>query len=178
MQNSMRSAKSLDNRASIAAAILALRELRDHKNRATVHFVATSQEEFTGLGARISSNRLDIKCAIVLDVTFGNQPDLAETESFALENGPAIGRGGFIPDKLYRLLVDAAKALEIPYQIEPMPSVTGTDIDTIAFNREGIPCALISIPVRYMHTPVEVVSLKDIERASRLLAEFVKRWSG
>jgi endoglucanase len=92
-----------------------------------------------------------------------------------LNSGPSIVRGATVPTKLYELLVDTAKALDIPYQIQPIPSRTGTDADDIAFNREGIPSCIVGIPLRYMHTPVEIVSLKDIERAARLITNFIGR---
>jgi endoglucanase len=76
---------------------------------------------------------------------------------------------------MHDLLVTTAKELEISYQIEPVPSRTGTDADDIAFNREGIPTCIVGIPLRYMHTPVEIVSLKDIERAARLITRFIKK---
>ena len=74
---------------------------------------------------------------------------------------------------MHEALIAAAKDIEIPYQIEAIPTYTGTDADAIAFNREGIPTCLVGIPVRYMHTPVEVVSLKDVDRAYRLIVRFL-----
>jgi endoglucanase len=140
----------------------------------SVHFVATSQEEHTGMGARIHSFQLPVHYAIVVDVTFGNQPLIAEHETFVLQNGPTIVRGGTVPEILYQLLIKAAKKNDIPVQIEALASRTGTDADSIAFNREGIPACVVEIPLRYMHTPVEVVSLQDIERAKRLIVAFIE----
>jgi endoglucanase len=175
LQGDLRSVKSVDNRASVACGMLALKALAQTERLCAIHFVATSQEEYTGLGARIHSYRLPVHYACVVDVTFGEYPDLSEHEFFALNSGPVLGRGATIPEKLYELLVEAAKEGEIPYQIEALPTFTGTDAEDIAFNREGIPTCLISIPVRYMHTPVEVVSLRDIDRAQRLLVHFIKK---
>lgn len=175
LQGDLRSAKSLDNRASVACGILVLKELHKTDLKFNIHFVATSQEEYTGLGARIYSYKLPINYAIVVDVTHGEHPELSEGEYFALNKGPTIARGGTIPPKLFKMLSATAKELEIPYQIEPIPSWTGTDADTIAFNQEGIPTCVLGIPLRYMHTPVEVVSLKDIERTARLVVNFIKK---
>jgi len=171
----LRSTKALDNRASVACGIMVLKELAGTILPVSVHFVATSQEEYTGLGARVFSNRLPLDYALVIDVCHAEFPDLHEGEFFPLNSGPAIGRGGSIPRKMHQTLVDVARELEIPYQIEPMPSVTGTDADDIAFNKEGIPTAILGIPLRYMHSPVEIVSLKDIERAVRLAVGFIKK---
>jgi putative aminopeptidase FrvX len=175
LQGDLRAVKSLDNRASVACGIMALRELAKKDHGLDVYFVATSQEEFTGLGARIHAYKLPLDYAIVVDVSHAEHPDLKEHEYFPLNSGPTIVRGATVPAKMYNLLVEAAKELEIRYQIEPVPSRTATDADDIAFNREGIPTCVVGIPLRYMHTPVEIVSLKDIERAARLITRFIER---
>jgi endoglucanase len=171
----LRSAKALDNRASVACGLLILKDLVGSPRPLSIHFVATSQEEYTGLGARVFSNRLSPDYALVIDVSHAEYPDLHEGEFYPLNSGPTIGRGGTIPHRLYQMLTDTARELEMPYQVEPMPSWTGTDADDIAFNKEGIPTAVLGIPLRYMHSPVETVSLKDIERTARLAVGFIKK---
>lgn len=175
ISDDLRTAKALDNRASVACGILILKELAKAAHALDLHFVATSQEEYTGLGARIHAYRLPLDYAIVVDVTHAEHPDLKEYDYFPLNQGPAIVRGATVPARLSELLIDTAKSLEIPYQIEPVPSATATDADDIAFTREGIPTCIVNIPLRYMHTPVEIVSLKDIERAARLITLFIKK---
>ncbi len=175
LQGDLRSVKSIDNRASVACGLLIMKTLSKIEHKSNIHFIATSQEEYTGLGAKIHSYRLPIDYAVVIDVTFAEHPDLSEHEYFPLNKGPVIGRGATIPEKLSELLVESAKESEIPYQIEALPTYTGTDADDIAFNREGIPTCVVGIPVRYMHTPVETVSLKDIDRTQRLIVEFLKK---
>ncbi len=175
LQGDLRSAKALDNRSSIACAILVLRELSKLGSPVNLHFVATNQEEFSGLGARIHSYRLNPDYGVVIDVTHGEYPGLSEGEYFNLNKGPVIARGATIPQKVYKLLTECAQSREIPYQIEPVPIYTGTDAEAIAFNKEGIPTGVIGIPLRYMHTPVEVVCLKDIERTAHLVIEFLKK---
>ncbi len=175
LQGDFRSVKSLDNRASVACGLQVMQILSKIEHKSNIHFIATSQEEYTGLGARIHSFRLPIHYAVVIDVTFGEHPDVSEHEYFPLNKGPVICRGATIPEKLYVLLMESAKESDIPCQIEPLATYTGTDADDIAFNREGIPTCLIGIPVRYMHTPVETVCLKDIDRTRRLIVEFIKR---
>jgi endoglucanase len=175
LQGDLRAVKSLDNRASVACGIMALRELAKKDHGLDVYFVATSQEEFTGLGARTHAYKLPLDYAIVVDVSHAEHPDLKDHEYFPLNKGPTIVRGATVPARMYDLLVEAAKELEIPYQIEPVLSRTATDADDIAFNREGIPTCVVGIPLRYMHTPVEIVSLRDIERAARLITRFIEK---
>jgi endoglucanase len=86
-----------------------------------------------------------------------------------------LGWGPNIHPALYKTFKELAERLEIPYQMEPQPHHSGTDAIGMQVVAEGIPCMVLSIPLRYMHTPVEVVSLKDIQRAGRLLAEFIAR---
>lgn len=178
MGKDLRTAKSLDNRASVACGILVMKEMAKVEHSFSIHFVATSQEEYTGLGARVHAFKLPVDYAVIIDVSHGEHPDLEEHEYFPVNDGPTIVRGATVPSKLFDLLVETAQSLEMPYQVQPIVSRTGTDADDIAFSRQGIPSCVVGIPLRYMHTPVEVVSLKDIERAARLIARFIERLEG
>jgi putative aminopeptidase FrvX len=175
MGKDLRTAKSLDNRASVACGILVLKEMIKLDHSFHIHFVATSQEEYTGLGASIHAFKLPVDYAVIIDVSHAEHPDLKEHEYFPLDGGPTIVRGATVPQRLYDLLLQTAQSLEIPYQVQPIVSRTGTDADDIAFSRQGIPSCVVGIPLRYMHTPVEVVSLRDIERAARLITGFIGR---
>ncbi len=169
----LRSGKALDNRASVTCAILTLKMLKDIEHNCNINFVATAQEEETSLGARTAAFRLKLNLAVVIDVSHGEHPEIKEYECFPLGKGPVIGKGSVLSSRLNEDLIGVAQRLEIPYQIECLPSATGTDADDVAFTKEGIPTALISLPLRYMHTPVEVVSLVDIERTARLLTNYL-----
>ncbi len=169
------SGKALDNRASVAALILALEALSSMRHRWDVYAVATVQEEVGLFGAMTSAYGLAPDAAIAVDVTFGRQNGVPEEESFALGKGPTIAYGPNIHPRLFEELEATAKALEVPYQVEPIPGRSGTDAWAIQVSREGIPTGLVSIPLRYMHSPVETVNLKDLERTARLLAGFVAR---
>ncbi len=175
LQGDLRVVKSLDNRASVACGILVMQELAQRERAFNIYFVATSQEEYTGLGARIHAYRLPIDYGIVVDVSFAEHPDLKDHETNPLGSGPVIGRGATIPEKLSDLLIETAKENDISYQIEPLPTYTGTDAEGIAFSREGIATCVIGIPLRYMHTPVEVVCLKDIQRTKRLIVSYIEK---
>ena len=169
----LRTAKSLDNRASVACGILVMKEMAKIEHSFNIHFVATSQEEYTGLGAKIHAFRLPVDYAVIIDVSHAEHPDLKEHEYYPLDGGPTIVRGATVPGRLFDLLIQTAKSLDIPHHVQPMPSRTGTDADDIAFSRQGIPSCVVGIPLRYMHTPVEIVSLRDIERAARLVKGFI-----
>jgi len=167
--------KSMDDRASVAAMVLCLEELARRTHAWDVYAVATVQEETTMAGAVTGAYGIDPTAAIAVDVTFGAQPGLNAAETVNMDGGPAIALGPNFHPLIHARLVDAAKALELAFQMEPIPGASGTDAWGIQVSKSGIPCGLLSIPLRYMHTPVETVCLRDIERTGRLLAEFICR---
>jgi len=164
---------SLDNRASVAALTLCLEELHSHSPVWDVWAVASTQEEEGGVGAYTSGFQLKPDLAIAIDVTFAHSPGTPDTGTFPLGGGVTIGWGASIHPGLTAAFRDLADRLEIPYKLEIIPHRSGTDADGLQMTAEGIPCMLISIPIRYMHTPVEMVNMRDIHRAGRLLAEFI-----
>ncbi len=164
---------SLDNRASVAALTLCLEELQSREHLWDLQAVASSQEE-TGLkGAQTSAFQLRPDLAIAVDVTFAEGPGASGWETFKLDSGPTIGWGATNHPFLHEQFKELAEKLEMPYSVEIMPSRSGTDGDILQQTAEGIPTIVISIPIRYMHTPVEVVATKDIQRTARLLTEFI-----
>jgi putative aminopeptidase FrvX len=167
------SGKALDDRASVAAVAVCLETLASLQHKWDVLGVASVQEETTFLGAATSAHGLQPDVAIAIDVTFGEQNGASDARTVGMGKGPAIGIGPNFHPKLVKALVDTAGKLEMPYQMDPTPGASGTDAWPIQVAREGIPTALLSIPLRYMHTPVETVSLKDIERTGKLMAEFI-----
>ncbi len=169
----LRRGKALDNRAGVACGLAVLKMLSRVKHDCDLHFVATAQEEELGLGARINAYRLDLDLGLAVDVTYGDHPESKEHEIFPLGRGPVLGKGPVLSARVFDGLAAAANRLEIPFQVECLPRATRTDADYIALAKEGVPTGLVSIPVRYMHTPVEVVSLSDIERAARVIADFL-----
>lgn len=167
------SGHSLDNRASLAAITECLRELGHREHEWDVIAVATVQEEETFAGAFTAGFELRPSIAIAIDVTWARGPGLPEHKTFPLGEGPTNGWGPNIHPGIHSALEEAAKRVEIPLAREVLPASSGTDAFALQIAGEGIPTGLISIPLKYMHTPVEVVSLKDVRRAGRLLAEFV-----
>jgi len=175
LRNGWVAGKGFDDRAAVAAIAFCLSELRRMRHQWSVYAVATVQEEVGLRGAITSTYQIMPQVGIAIDVGFGLTPGQPEGESIKMDKGPAIGFGPNIHPKVHEALVKAAEALEIPHQIEPVSGPSGTDAWAMQVTREGIPTGLISIPLRYMHTSVETVVIRDIERTGRLLAGFINR---
>ena len=169
------SGKALDNRASMAAIALCLELLQTRVHQWDVVAVATVQEEETFAGAITSTYGLEPDVGIAVDTTWAEGPGVSKGEVFTLDKGPTIGYGPNNHPGIHQGLVEAAKAIELPYQIEPMPRGGGNDAWAMEVVRAGVPTGLISIPIRNMHMPVEILAVKDVERTGRLLAEFAAR---
>jgi endoglucanase len=167
------SGHSIDNRASVAAVTLCLQELRSRSHAWDVWAVATVQEEIDYAGSSTSAFQLRPDLAIAVDTTFGKGPGANGWETFELGKGPTFGHGPNIHPFLHKQFKELAERLEIPYAIEIMPKSSDTDGMAMQISAEGIPNFVLSIPIRYMHTPVEMVMLKDVQRVGRLLAEFI-----
>lgn len=173
LKNRRVSGKAFDDRACVAAVTLALERLQRVQHAWDVFAVATAQEE-TGLkGAIAAAYGVAPDAAIALDVTFGEQPNVSKADTQPLGGGPSIAIGPNFHPKLVERLKEVAEDREIPYHMDPIPGRSGTDAWAIQVTREGVPTALISIPLRYMHQPVETLAVEDVERAGRLLAAFV-----
>ncbi len=172
LQSDTLAGRSLDNRASVAALTLCLQELQSRSHAWDVWAVATAQEEETLGGAKTSAFLLRPDLAVAVDVTWGKSTGTPEHKTFPLDKGPTLGWGPNIHPGLHRSFKQLAEQLEIPYAVEVMPRHSGTDAFSLQVATEGIPTMVVSIPLRYMHTPVEVVALKDIRRTAHLLSEF------
>lgn len=139
--------------------------------------VATTQEEIGTRGAMTSAHAVNPDVALAFDVTHATDyPGIDKTKygKIVCGAGPVIARGPNINPVVFERLVAAAEAEGIPYQLEAEPSVTGTDARAIQVTRGGIPTGLISVPLRYMHTPTEVICLRDLEATVRLIARFAQ----
>ncbi len=168
--NGLLSAKSLDNRASIAAMIVCLQTLNKMHHQWDVYAVATADEEWGSyVGATTQAYAIQPDVAIAIDVTFADT-DKIEVK---LNKGPVISIGPSNHPVIRERLLKICRDLELKYQDEMLPGGAGTDAFAIEISREGVPTILISVPSRYMHSPVEVVHPKDVERIGRLLAYFI-----
>jgi putative aminopeptidase FrvX len=163
---------SLDNRASVTALTLCLQELENRPIYWDVWMAATTQEEESLGGALTSAFQLRPALAVVVDVTFGKGPGSPDYLTFPLGKGPTLSWGPVIHPGLHKAFKDLAERLEIPFQHEPIPNFSYTNADMIHSVGQGIPTMLLEIPIRYMHTATEMVSISDIRQTGRLLAEF------
>ena len=168
--------RAFDDKVGVWVAVRVLEKLAK-VGRAAGDFIATAtvQEEIGTRGATTSAYGVNPDVAIAFDVTHATDYhgiDKTKHGDFVCGGGPVIARGPNINPLVYERLVAAAEKEGIPYQIEAEPSVTGTDARAIQVARGGIPCGLVSVPLRYMHTPTEVVCLKDLQATVDLLVRF------
>jgi len=175
LQGDTLAGRSLDNRASVAALTLCLEELQNRVHAWDVWAVATSQEEETLGGARTSAFQLRPDLAVAVDVTWGKSPNTPDHLTFPLDKGVTLGWGPNIHPGLHKSFKKVADQFEIPNAVEVMPRHSGTDAFSLQVTAEGIPTMVVSIPLRYMHTPVEMVALKDVRRTAHLLSEFISQ---
>jgi endoglucanase len=172
------SGHSLDNRASVAALTLCLEEIKNAQLNWNVWAVATVQEEETLGGALTSAFEIQPDLAIAIDVTFAKGPGASDYRAFPLGSGVTIGVGANLHPYLLKQLKAVANEFDIPYSIEVMAVSSGTDAIFMQISEGGIPCEAVSIPLRYMHTPVEEIAMADIKQAARLLSKFISSLDG
>jgi len=165
--------KAFDDRAGVGCLIVCLEQLQRLAHDWDVYAVATSQEELGLRGATVAAFGIDPDVAIAIDVGFGAQRGVDEEETLTMDGGPAIAVGPNIHPVLRRRIEKVAKANEITHQFEYAAGATGTDAWAIQVSREGIPTALLSLPLRYMHSTVETLCTRDMDRTGRLLAHVI-----
>jgi endoglucanase len=178
MRNGLVTAPGLDDKVGVWTVMEALRLLHGQPLQASIYFVSTVQEEIGLRGATTSAYGIHPTVGVAVDVchatdTPGNDKKLVGDTR--LGNGPVVFRGPNINPHVFDRLAEAARQREIPVQVRGVPRATGTDANAMQLSREGVATGLVGIPNRYMHSPVEVVSLEDLDRAARLLAEFCTR---
>jgi endoglucanase len=162
----------IDDRGGIAVLLKAL-EYTNTNNKITL--VCPAQEETGGTGATCASFNSDADLSLSVDVSFAHTPDSNPKECGKMNGGPMIGYSPILSREYSELLVKTAEENNIPYQKEIMNGKTGTNADHITISKGGIPSALVSLPQKYMHTPVETVDIRDIENCAKLIARFLER---
>lgn len=167
------SSNVLDDRSGVAAIILALNELK--KNDANVTVMFSSQEEVGTRGAKVGPYNKNIDEAIVVDVSFGYTPKCDKKDCGEIGKGVMIGMSPILDRNMSKAMVEVAMKNNIPYQIEVMGGGhTGTNADVISISECGIKTSLLSIPEKYMHSPIEIVDTNDVESVANLIVAYVK----
>jgi endoglucanase len=173
--------KALDDKTGSFIVAETLRNLSSRKLKVGVFGVSSTGEETNMRGAYFAGARIEPDLAIALDVTFNTDSPGEEGQNRAevkIGEGPALSLGSAVNAKLNELIEKAAKKNKIRLQLELTPDKTSTDADKIHFSGRGVPVALISLPVRYMHSPVELASIDDIEAIIKLLVETIAALTG
>jgi endoglucanase len=171
--------RSMDNRLGCYVALEAARLVAEGGGAAgDVVAVAAVQEEITFGGARTTAYAVRPDIAIVVDVTHATDvPGVEEREngSHPMGGGPVIGRGSILHPAVFEAMHAAAEAEGLPFSVEASARATGTDADAVHLTRAGIACGVVSLPLRYMHSAVEMVQLSDVDDAARMIAAFCRR---
>jgi endoglucanase len=171
--------RSMDNRIGCFVALEAARLVAEAGGApGDVYALAVTQEEITFGGARTSAFSLKPDVAIAVDVTFAtDQPGVSEQElgRHKFGSGPVLTRGSTLDPVLFELLHETGEAEGIPFTVTASARATGTDADAFHIARGGIPTSVVSVPLRYMHSSVEMVQLDDVENAAKLIAAFALR---
>jgi putative aminopeptidase FrvX len=175
LPNARIASRALDNRLGSFVALEAARLVAEAGGASDweVVAVAAAQEETTFGGSRTSAFSLEPDAAIVVDVTHATDApgiDVKEAGKHELGSGAVVSRGSTLNPRLSELLYDTAEREKIAFTVEAIGRNTGTDADAVHLSRGGVPTALVSIPLRYMHSPVELVQLEDVHAAAALIA--------
>lgn len=174
MQQHIVTSKALDDRSGVAAILLALDKLKDKTSKYNLCVLFAAQEETGERGAKTGTYKLSPDLAVAVDVTFGKTHFESDDSTGKLGSGAMIGVSPSLSRELSDAFIATAKNAEIPYQLEIMPGTTGTDADKISITKSGVKTVTLSIPLRYMHTPAEVIDLRDVEYTAQLIAEFAQ----
>ena len=165
--------KALDDRAGVAAVLYALELIQGKTLPYNIEVLFASQEEVRSRGAIIAAFNSSADIALVTDVSFAYTSDDKKQDCGTMGKGAMIGISPVLDNEVTNELKKLAKDKSIPYQCEVMGHDTGTDADHISISHGGIRTGLISIPIKYMHTPVEVADTEDIKAVGRLMAAFI-----
>lgn len=172
------SSPSTDDRSGICAILAALDMMKGKELQYDIAVCFSAQEETGERGVKASAFRLAPDEAIVVDVSFGRTPDSTAHETAELGSGVMIGKSAVLDNTMSEKLIALAAENAILYSVEVMPSSTGTNADAISVSRGGVKCCTLSIPLRYMHTPVETFAISDIENTAKLICEYCTNSNG
>ena len=166
--------KSMDDRACFVTLLRAAELLHDKELDVELHIMGSTREEVSGAGAVVGTWAVAPDFCVAVDVTHGKTPDGPADKTFDLGGGPAIGVGPNMTRWMTERMIAKAREHGIPYQLEIMSGHTGTNGWEMQISREGVATSVLSLPLKYMHTPVETLSLADMEGVAQLLAAFTE----
>ena len=166
--------KAMDDRSCFAVLMRAMELLADKELDVDVYVMGSTREEVSGVGATVGTWSVQPDCCVAVDVTHGRTPDGPSDKTFKLGGGPAIGVGPNMTRWMTKRMLGKAREREIPYQQEVMSGHTGTNGWEMQISREGVATSVLSLPLKYMHTPIETLSLSDLEQTAQLLAAFTE----
>ncbi len=172
------SCRALDDKTGAFVILEAARRAQEKGCKNGIYANTTVGEETTGRGAYFAGARIQPDCAIIVDVTWANDcpgTDPADTGDVKVGGGPVLCQSGMVNKKMNRLLEEIAKEKNIPLQYEVAGGRTATDGDVVLQTGYGVPIALVSVPLRYMHSSVELASYQDLENCIELISEFLVR---
>jgi endoglucanase len=181
LMNERISGRGLDNRTGAFIIAEVLKNLAKKNPKVGIYAVSTVNEETNMGGAYYAGAAINPDLAIACDVTFATDYPGVNTNKYGkidLEKGPVLAKGAPVNVKINGLLEKTAQELNMDLQYELTPRLTGTDADKIRLTGQGVPIALVSLPLRYMHSPVETVSIKDIDDEIVLLTEMIQNLTG
>ena len=163
-----------DDRSGVASILYTLELLKNDKPNCSYTVLFSTQEELGERGACIGAFDIDPDIALAVDVSFGRVLGDKESESGELGKGPMIGISPSLSREVSNKLIDICKEKNIPWQPEVMSGLTSTNADRFSINKCGCKACTVSIPLKYMHTPAEIIDTKDVEETGRLLAEYIR----
>ena len=166
--------KSMDDRACFVTLLRAAELLKDKELDVDLYIMGSTREEISGAGAKAGTFSIDPDYCVAVDVTHGRTPDGPKDRSCELGKGPAIGIGPNMTTWMTERMIAKAEENAIPWQGEVMAGHTGTNGWHMQTVREGIATSVVSLPLKYMHSPIEVLDVDDIEDAAALLAAFTE----
>lgn len=175
LQNGFISAKSIDDRSGCVSLIEVAKNIKAQGTpKDNIIILLASGEELGNRGAKIGAFNKQIDEAIIIDVSFGFTPNCDKEKCGEMTKGAMIGVSPILDKQMREKLINLAQENNIPYQLEVMNGLTSTDADVVTITETGIKTALVSIPIKYMHTPIETVYLNDIKAVSDLITEYLK----
>lgn len=170
--------KAMDDRCCCASLIQACCLLKEMDTDCTITLLLSSMEEVGGQGAKTGTFAVAPTHSIVMDVTFASAPDMSKEKFAPLGGGPTLSTSGAQDSVMARQLMDCAKKHDIPYSLEPSggDGVSGTNASAVVVSAAGVRTVVLGLPLRNMHTPVELLSVADLDHSARLIAEFVAEY--